>query len=84
MRKRKIVALKGSLQATIASFISAFKAAWNIKGKLKEKPKYRVYFLSSISKANDTHMEELDSVQKFTEIQGWLLLRFFPYLYAIN
>ena len=26
---------------------------------------------------NDTHMEELDSVQKFVEIQGWLLLRFF-------
>ena len=27
--------------------------------------------------ANDTHMEELDSVQKFIEIQGWLLLTFF-------
>ena len=26
---------------------------------------------------NDTHMEELDSVQKFIEIQGWLLLTFF-------
>ena len=25
----------------------------------------------------DTHMEELDSVQKFIEIQGWLLLTFF-------
>ena len=26
---------------------------------------------------NDTHMEELDSVQKFIEIQSWLLLTFF-------
>ena len=26
---------------------------------------------------NDTHMEELHSVQKFIEIQGWLLLTFF-------
>ena len=26
---------------------------------------------------NDTQMEELDSVQKFIEIQGWLLLTFF-------
>ena len=26
---------------------------------------------------NDTHMEELDSVQKFIEIQGCLLLMFF-------
>ena len=26
---------------------------------------------------NDTHMEELDSVQKCIEIQGWFLLTFF-------
>ena len=26
---------------------------------------------------NDTHTEELDSVEKFIEIQGWLLLTFF-------
>ena len=26
-------------------------------------------------------MEELDSVQKFIEIQGWLLLTFFIYLH---
>ena len=26
---------------------------------------------------NDTHMEELDSVQKFIEIQGWFILTFF-------
>ena len=26
---------------------------------------------------NDTHIEELDSVQKFIEIQDWLLLTFF-------
>ena len=26
---------------------------------------------------NDTHMEELDSVQKFSDIQGWLHLTFF-------
>ena len=30
-----------------------------------------------IKEINDTHMEELDSVQKFIEIQGWLLLTFF-------
>ena len=29
------------------------------------------------SSFNNTHMEELDSVQKFIEIQGWLLLTFF-------
>ena len=26
---------------------------------------------------NNTHMEELDSVQEFNEIRGWLLLTFF-------
>ena len=26
---------------------------------------------------NETHMEEVDSVQKFIEIQGWLLLTSF-------
>ena len=26
---------------------------------------------------NDTHMEELDTVQKFIEIEGWLRLTFF-------
>ena len=26
---------------------------------------------------NDTHIEEIDSVQKFIEIQDWLLLTFF-------
>ena len=26
---------------------------------------------------NDTHMEELDLVEEFNEIQGWLLLTFF-------
>ena len=26
---------------------------------------------------NVTHMEELDSLQKFIDIQGWLLLTFF-------
>ena len=30
---------------------------------------------------NDTHMEELDSVQKFIETQGWLLLTFFMCLH---
>ena len=35
MEKKKIVALIGSLQAAIASFISAFTAVWNIKEKLK-------------------------------------------------
>ena len=28
-------------------------------------------------RVNDTYMEEIDSVQKFVEIQGWLLLKFF-------
>ena len=37
MDKKKIVVLIGSLQAAIASFVSAFTAVWNIKGKLKEK-----------------------------------------------
>ena len=45
MEKKKIVALIGSLQAAIASFISAFTAVWSIKGKLKEKLKYIHYFL---------------------------------------
>ena len=30
---------------------------------------------------NDTQMEELDSVQKFIEIQVWLLLAFFVCLH---
>ena len=29
-----------------------------------------------MQKINNTHMQELDSVQKFIEIQGWLLLTF--------
>ena len=33
--------------------------------------------LSSCININDTHIEELDSVQKFIETQGWLLLTFF-------
>ena len=37
------MALIGSLPAAIATFISAFTAAWNIKGKLKEKLKYVRY-----------------------------------------
>ena len=32
---------------------------------------------SNSSILNDTHIKELDSVQKFIEIQGWLLLTFF-------
>ena len=40
-----IVALIGSLQALIASFITAFTAVWNIKEKLKEKLKYVRYLL---------------------------------------
>ena len=37
--------LIGFLQATIGSFFSTFTAAWNIKGKLKEKLKYINYLL---------------------------------------
>ena len=36
-----------------------------------------------MSIVNDTHMEELDSVQKFIEIEGWLLLMF-SVCYTIN
>ena len=45
MEKKKTVALIGSLQVVIASFISAFTALWNITGKLKEKLKYIRYIL---------------------------------------
>ena len=34
-----------------------------------------------INQLNDVHVEELDSVQKFIEIQGWLLRTFFIYLH---
>ena len=34
-RKRSSCTILGSLQAVIASFISAFTAVWNIKEKLK-------------------------------------------------
>ena len=37
---------------------------------------YKYIATTGITYINDTHMEELDSVQKFIEI-GWLLLRFF-------
>ena len=37
--------LTSSLQDAIVSFISAFTAVWNIKGKLKEKLKYVCYLL---------------------------------------
>ena len=30
---------------------------------------------------NNTHMKELASVQKFIEMQSWLLLTFFVYLH---
>ena len=41
----------------------------------------RLYFLcqriAAANVINDTHMKELDSEQKFIEIQGWMLLTFF-------
>ena len=40
MEKKKIVVLTGSLLTVLLSFISAFTAVWNIRGKLKEKLKY--------------------------------------------
>ena len=40
MEKKKIVVLTGSLQAALLSFISAFTAVLNIRGKLKKKLKY--------------------------------------------
>ena len=43
--KKKNSCAKRFFKAAIASFISAFKAAWNIKGKLKEKLKYIRYLL---------------------------------------
>ena len=36
---------------------------------------------SICNRVNDTHMEELDSVQKLIEIQSWLLLTFFIWLH---
>ena len=50
----------------------------------KIKGKTEIYSLPSISKLNDTHMEELDSVQKFIEIQGWLLLTLHNQLSCFN
>ena len=50
MQKKKIVVLIGFLQAAIASFINVFTAVWNIKGKLKEKPKsIRCLLFSSLT-----------------------------------
>ena len=37
----------------------------------------KLYLILSDFCFNDTHMEELVLVQKFIEIQGWLLLTFF-------
>ena len=42
-----------------------------VKSNCDVKANFSLVFL------NDTHLEELDLVQKFFEIQGWLLLRFF-------
>ena len=42
-----------------------------VKSNCDVKANFSLVFL------NDTHLEELDLVQKFIEIQGWLLLRFF-------
>ena len=61
MEKKKIVVLKGSLQAVIASFISAFTAVWNIKGKLKEKLIYTRYLLFP-SLTPNVFVPELDIV----------------------
>ena len=44
MQKKKTVVLIGFLEATIASFINAFPAVWNIKGKLKENLFAAFYF----------------------------------------
>ena len=38
---------------------------------------YKYIATTGITYINDTHMEELDSLQKFIEIEGWLLLKFF-------
>ena len=42
-----------------------------------------MHVLATFSCFNDTHMEELVCalMNKFTEIQGWLLLTFFIYLH---
>ena len=57
----KIVVFIGSLQAAIASFISAFTALWNIKGKLKEKLKY-IHYLQFPSFNFIVFVPELDIV----------------------
>ena len=51
-----------------------FCGTWKIYTRSQEM--FDLHFLIS-SFLNDTHMEELDSVQKFIEVQGWLLLTFF-------
>ena len=57
--EKEIVAFIGSLQAAIASFISAFTAVWNIKGKLKVKLKYVRYLLFP-SLTTNVFVAELD------------------------
>ena len=53
--EKEIVALIGSLQAVIASFVSAFTAAWNIKENLK----YVLYLLFP-SLTSSVFVPELD------------------------
>ena len=57
---------------TLFSFISHLSLFRSVVQKLAES-----FIRSRRLQLDDTHMEELDSVQKFIEIQGWLLLTFF-------
>ena len=57
---------------TLFSFISYLSLFRSVVQKLAES-----FLRSCRLQLDDTHMEEIDSVQKFIEMQGWLLLTFF-------
>ena len=61
MEKKKIVVHIGSLQAALLSFISAFTAVWNSKGKLKEKLRY-IHYLLFPNLTTNVYVPELDIV----------------------
>ena len=59
--RKKIIVFVGPLQAALASFISAFTAVWNIKGKLKEKLKC-IHYLPFPFPTPNVFVPELDIV----------------------
>ena len=71
--EKEIVVFIGSLQAAIASFISAFTAVWKIKGKLKVKLKYVRYLLFP-SLTTTVFVAELDIMNVNVTSQIFLFL----------